>query len=133
MKLNELKYFLNEILFNFQLFIYHKMNGKIENNYTEIVLDDNCEWDKLYEIADILTNKYKIKFIAKINDFDTVYWDFKYKQSTLTLHYNIYLGVSIFPRNLELSTDTDNANTIEISNLLLNDLKNEILGYDKEK
>lgn len=125
MKLNELKYFLNEMLFNFKYFMYQKMNGTIKNNYTEIVLDDNCEWDKLYEIVDILTNKYKIKFIAKINDFDTAYWDFKYKKSTLTLHYNIYLGVSIFPRNLELSTDTDNANTIEISNLLLNDLKNE--------
>jgi hypothetical protein len=64
----------------------------------EAVIDDNCGLKKFYSIANMLAKELKIKFLSKEDDSATVDWHFKYKGSPLTLHYNIYNGVSIFPK-----------------------------------
>lgn len=64
----------------------------------EAVIDDNCGLKKFYSIANVMARELKVKFIGKEDDSATVEWHFKYKGQPLTLHYNIYNGVSIFPK-----------------------------------
>ncbi len=61
----------------------------------EAVIDDNCGMKKFNSIASMLVRELKVKFLGKQDDSDTVDWHFKYKGHPLTLHYNIYNGVSI--------------------------------------
>jgi len=66
----------------------------------EAVIDDNCGISKFYSIAGTLADDLKVKFINQIDDADTLNCDFKYKKSFLTLHYNIFNGVSILPQRI---------------------------------
>lgn len=65
----------------------------------EAVIDDNCGLTKFNSIANMLKRELKVKFSGKKAETDTVDWHFKYKGHPLTLHYNIYNGVSIFTAN----------------------------------
>ena len=65
---------------------------------TEAVIDDNCGISKFYAIANTLSDHLQIKFLNQIDDADTLDWDFRYKDQFLTLHYNIFNGVSIYPQ-----------------------------------
>ncbi len=66
---------------------------------TEAVIDDNCGISKFYSIAGKLADGLKVKFLNQIDDADSLDWDFKYKNNFLTLHYNIFNGVSILPHS----------------------------------
>ena len=61
-----------------------------EKGWTEAIVDDDCEFSKFYIVADVLSNDFNLIFSNKLNDFDTLYWDFEYRGSDLVLHYNIY-------------------------------------------
>jgi Protein of unknown function (DUF3630) len=63
----------------------------------EAVLDDNCGFQKFYKVAQTISEKLKLKFVRKEEDSDTMDWDFHYKGRPLTLHFNIYTGLSILP------------------------------------
>lgn len=89
-----------------------------EKGWTEAIIYDDCEFSKVYAIADLLSNDFKITFSNKLNDFDTLYWDFEYKGSNLVLYYNMYLGISISPKAFKSATQTDNESVVEISTLL---------------
>lgn len=75
---------------------------------TDAVIDGNCGFDRFYGIARLLTDRLSVKFINKIDDQDTSYWDFVYKGYKLTLHYNIYNGVSILPVHLRRPVTKEN-------------------------
>lgn len=100
------------------------MKPKIETEkgWTEAIIDDDCEFSKFYTVADLLSSEFNLTFSNKLNDFDTLYWDFEYKGNDLVLHYNIYLGISIFPRAFKSATQTDNESVAEISTLLFQKL-----------
>lgn len=70
---------------------------KTDYGATEAVIDDNCGISKFYSIAEALSDDLKVTFINQVDDADSLSWDFKYKKHLLTLHYNIFNGVSIFP------------------------------------
>lgn len=65
----------------------------------EAVIDDNCGMKKFNSIANVLLRELKVKFLGKQDDSYTVDWHFKYKGHPLTLHFNIYNGVSIINQN----------------------------------
>lgn len=96
------------------------MDLTLRNDYgcTEAVIAENCGFDKFYKVADLLVDKIKIKFTNKIDDSDTSYWDFIFKGHKLTLHYNIYDGVSIFPRNWKEAVRRDNDAVKELADIL---------------
>ncbi|HSF88127.1 MAG TPA: DUF3630 family protein [Saprospiraceae bacterium] len=98
------------------------MDLTLRNDYgcTEAVIAENCGFDKFYKVADLLSEKIKIKFTNKIDDSDTSYWDFIFKGHKLTLHYNIYDGVSIFPRNWKEAVRRDNEAVKELADILKN-------------
>jgi hypothetical protein len=97
---------------------------KIDNNkgWTEVIIDENCSLDKFFKIAGILQTTLPISFTNKINDTETNYWDFIYKDKELTLHYNIYVGVSIFPKPMTNASSSDNQIVLDLSKTLLEDL-----------
>ncbi len=65
---------------------------------TEAVIDDNCGVSKFYAIANTLVDHLQIQFLNQVDDVDSLDWDFRYKDQFLTLHYNIFNGVSIYPQ-----------------------------------
>jgi hypothetical protein len=85
---------------------------------TEAVIDDDCGLKRFYEVADILSEDLDIKFLAKLDDFDSLVWDFNYKGHTLTLHYNIYTGISIYPRKFRDAQRKDNDAVVEVAQFL---------------
>ena len=84
---------------------------------TEAVIDDNCGISKFYAIADTLAADLKVSFMNQVDDAETLDWDFKYKNQLLTLHYNIFNGVSIFPQH-EKSVQQENNAVMEIAHSL---------------
>jgi len=84
---------------------------------TEAVIDDNCGITKFYAIANTLADHLHIQFMNQVDDAETLDWDFKYKDQFLTLHYNIFNGVSIFPQQLK-SIQNDNKAVREVAHFL---------------
>jgi len=93
-----------------------------DKGWTEAVIDENCNYDRFYLAAVVLEKDFHIEFSYKLDDFDSLYWEFTYKGSELMLHYNIYFGVSIFPKAFKLATSEDNERVIEIGELIFNKL-----------
>ena len=85
---------------------------------TEAVIDDNCGISKFYSIAGTLADDLKVKFINQVDDADTLDWDFKYKSHFLTLHYNIFNGVSILPRHIN-DPEKVNKAVVEVAKFLV--------------
>ena len=84
---------------------------------TEAVIDDNCGISKFYNIADTLVDELHVNFLNQVDDAETLDWDFKYKSHFLTLHYNIFNGVSILPQSRK-SMEKENKAVLEIANFL---------------
>jgi hypothetical protein len=90
---------------------------KTQSGATEAVIDDNCGISKFYAIANTLAEHLQVQFMNQVDDADTLDWDFKYKDQFLTLHYNIFNGVSIFPQRLK-SKKQENQLVMEVANFL---------------
>lgn len=91
-----------------------------DKGWTESIIYENCDFDKFYTAADILKNNFNVQFTNKLNDFDTLYWDFLIDSNCLTLYYNIYLGLSIYPTNFKEATKEENQAVIEVGQNLSN-------------
>lgn len=85
---------------------------------TEAVIDDDGGLKRFYQVADILTDDFSIHFSNKEDDFDSIDWDFKFHGHHLTLHYNIYTGVSLFPTRTREAVRKDNNAVVELANVL---------------
>ncbi|HEX5652641.1 MAG TPA: DUF3630 family protein [Chitinophagaceae bacterium] len=92
---------------------------------TEVVIADDGGLKQFYQVADIISEELKIKFSNKEDDFDTIDWEFKFKGHLLTLHYNIYNGITIFPTKTRDALHKDNKAVIELANILEGRLFNE--------
>lgn len=84
---------------------------------TEAVIDDNCGISKFYLIADTLEEELNVHFLNQVDDAETLDWDFEYKDNYMTLHYNIFNGVSILPHHKK-EMDRGNKAVIEIAAFL---------------
>jgi hypothetical protein len=67
----------------------------LNNSSAEVVIDDNCGISKFYAVANLLQNDLQISFLNQVDDVELLNWDFSYKKKFLTLHYDMYGGVSI--------------------------------------
>jgi len=92
---------------------------------TEAVIADDGGLKQFYHIADVLSNDFKVNFSNKEDDFDTIDWEFKFKGHYLTLHYNIYNGISIFPTKTRDALNKDNRAVVELAGVLEGKLFNE--------
>ena len=85
---------------------------------TEAIIDDDCGLKRFYEVANILSDDLQIRFTNKEDDFDTIDWDFHYHGSDLTLHYNIYTGVSIYPTHTKNARKNENKVVVELATVI---------------
>ncbi|HWC54504.1 MAG TPA: DUF3630 family protein [Chitinophagaceae bacterium] len=92
---------------------------------TEAIIDDDGGLKRFYQVADILSEDLRINFNNKEDDFDTIDWEFRFKGHNLTLHYNIYNGISIFPTKTRDALNKDNKAVVELANVLEMKLFNE--------
>ncbi|MCZ2460186.1 MAG: hypothetical protein LC128_11265 [Chitinophagales bacterium] len=92
---------------------------------TEAIIADDGSLKRFYQVADILSEDLRINFSNKEDDFDTIDWEFKFKGHNLTLHYNIYNGISIFPTKTRDALNKDNKAVVELANVLESLLFNE--------
>jgi len=90
---------------------------KTKSGGTEAVIDDNCGISKFYAIAHTLSDKLQVIFMNQVDDSETLDWDFKYKGQFLTLHYNIFEGVSIFPQQAK-NIRNENMAVLELATFL---------------
>lgn len=72
----------------------------VERKFSEIVLADVPN-DKLFlAIADRIVIEFEAEIIEKVNDLDSIYWDFKIGSEIITLHQQIFMGITIFSKEL---------------------------------
>jgi len=94
------------------------LNLRTDFGCTEAIIDDDCGLKRFYEVANILSDALSINFTQKEDDFDTLTWYFLYKGHLLTLYYNIYTGISIYPKKFREAVRKDNDAVVEIANYL---------------
>lgn len=85
---------------------------------TEAVIADDGNLNMFYRVAGIINEAFHIKFTDKEDDFDSINWNFKFKGHQLTLHYNIYNGISLFPTKTNLAQSKDNKAVVDLANVL---------------
>ena len=85
------------------------------NGWTEVTLLKNCEMQQVTQVAAIMTEKLNIHFTTKMNDMDSLYWDFNYEGAELCLHYNIYVGISIFPLRFKKAQEWENEAVLKLA------------------
>ena len=85
---------------------------------TEAVIDDDCGLNRFYEVANILSDDLQINFLNKSDDFDSLMWEFDYKKQALTLHYNIYTGICIYPKRFREAVEKENQAVVEVAKFL---------------
>ena len=93
---------------------------KIDNSqgWTEAIIYENCSIVKFHRITGILQATLNISFRNKISDLDSKYWDFTYNKKELTIHYNVYTGVTIFPKSLTNASAAENKVVEDLTNTL---------------
>ncbi len=85
---------------------------------TEAVISDDGSLKTFYHIAGVLNDYFKVKFLSKEDEFDSINWNFKFKGQRLTLHYNIYNGITVFPAKASAAADKDNRAVIDLATAL---------------
>jgi hypothetical protein len=86
--------------------------------FTEAVIAEDGTLNLFYQVGAILQEDLRIKILNKEDEFDSISWDFKFKGYLLTLHYNIYNGISLFPARTRDTLAKDNKATVELANIL---------------
>ena len=92
--------------------------------FTEAVIDDDGGLKRFYQIANILSDAFKINFLNKEDDFDEICWNFSFGSHKLTLQYSIYNGISVYPTKTTDARKSDNKAVIELANVLQGKLIN---------
>ncbi|MEI9811018.1 MAG: hypothetical protein WDO16_25795 [Bacteroidota bacterium] len=85
---------------------------------TEAIIADDGGLKRFYQVADILTDTFRVNFTNKEDDFDAIDWEFKFKGHQLTLHYSIYNGISLFPTKTRDALNKDNKAVVDLANLI---------------
>ena len=96
---------------------------------TEAIIDDDGGLKRFYQVADILSTDFHIDFRKKEDDFDSIDWDFNFHGSSLTLHYNIYNGVSLYPTHTKNAKKNENKAVVELANVI----EGKLINFDMKK
>ena len=102
------------------------LNLRTSLGCTEAVLADDGGLNFFYQVAGIMNDDLRIKFLNKEDEFDSINWDFKYKGHPLTLHYNIYNGISVHPTKTRAAQPKENLAVVELANILQGKLFNQV-------
>jgi hypothetical protein len=93
---------------------------------TEVIIADDGTLNLFYRVAGIINEDLRLKFVKKEDEFDSINWNFKFKGHPLTLHYNIYNGISMFPTKTHDAALKDNKAVVELATVLESKLDKEL-------
>lgn len=96
---------------------------------TEAVIDEDTSLRRFYQVADILSEDLQVNFLQKEDDFDAINWDFSFNRHSLTLHYSIYNGISIFPTKTKDAKRRENKAVAELAAVL----EGKLLSLDMKR
>ena len=96
---------------------------------TEAIIDDDGGLKRFYQVAEILSKDFHIDFRRKEDEFDSIDWEFNFHGNHLTLHYNIYTGVSIYPTHTKNASKNENKSVIELAG----ELEQKLISSDLRK
>jgi hypothetical protein len=96
---------------------------------TEAIIADDGGLKRFYQVADILSSDFNVKFSNKEDDFDTIDWGFRFKGHDMTLHYNIYTGISIYSAKTKTAESKDNKAVVDLAGVI----ENRLLHFDAKK
>ena len=68
-------------------------------NTNTTIIDDNASLQQFYVLTNELSRIRKVRFTSKLDEVDSIEWNFKYRGYQLSLHYSIYSGVTLTPQN----------------------------------
>ena len=68
---------------------------KMNTLNTTTIIDDSASLQQFYLLTNELSRNRRVRFTGKLDDADNIEWQFKYRGHPLSLHYNIYSGVSL--------------------------------------
>lgn len=85
---------------------------------TEAIIADDGNLQLFYQVASLLEDDFQVKFLNKEDEFDSISWDFRYKGYQLTLHYNIYSGILLFPTKIREAGYKENKSVMELASLI---------------
>ncbi len=89
----------------------------MEQKYTEILISSEITNIVFEKIENRIIKEFRAEIIRKLYDLDSTYYDFKISSNLITLHKQVFVGISIFP------TDLNNA-SIECNDVVTK------IGYD---
>ncbi len=103
------------------------------NGLTEAVIDEDGGLKRFYEVANLLSDELRISFNNKLDDFDSLIWDFTYHGQPLSLQYNIYTGICLYPQQPVQAKNRQNNAVVEVarfleSRLLINTINNSLIS-----
>jgi hypothetical protein len=102
---------------------------RIAMGCTEAIIDDDGGLKRFYQVAEILSSDFHIDFRKKEDDFDSIDWNFNFHGSSLTLHYNIYTGVSLYPTHTKNAAKSENKAVVELANVI----RAKLMNFDPEQ
>jgi len=69
------------------------------NTTYSTVIDEHASLQQFYLLTNELSRIRKVRFTGKLDDVDTIEWNFKYRGHQLRLNYSIYDGVTMSPQS----------------------------------
>lgn len=96
------------------------------NSKNSFQIFDDCEYDDLDKCLEYLTNN-NYEIVELLDGLDSKYIDFKIDEIMFTLHYNVYMGMSI---NL---TSAENQKGREFIEQLITKMKSEVTFSNNAK
>lgn len=93
----------------------------------EVIIADDGNLQFFYQVANLLEDDFQIKFLNKEDEFDSISWDFRYKGYQLTLHYNIYSGILLFPTKTREAGYKENKSVMELAELIEEKMQQTLL------
>ena len=77
-----------------------------KKGFSIVEIDNDCEYEVFYKVANIIEQDFSCKFHKKVEGLDSIYWSFEQSGYHLTIYYNIYLGIEIYPaKGVKASTE----------------------------
>lgn len=74
-------------------------------SYRQIVVSTESSKPLFYRIALKLRFSLKGEWTQRLSEIDTMYWDLAVDDAKITLHFEHYLGITVFPTDGPMASD----------------------------
>lgn len=78
-----------------------KIEYPFKDGRCEIAISEEADRRLFNGIADAILSKFKGTLVERLDGFDERYWDIEIDRKIVTLHLQHYVGITLFPENIE--------------------------------